>query len=106
VKSPLSTRHRLPRQSPQRVERPCLCCRARDCSSALAPIRRSRRGSTARSRSFSPTGCATTRRLGYGTAGDLDSEAVLEDELDIGVLDHVSQAGNRFSRLLQTLAAG
>jgi CRP-like cAMP-binding protein len=49
---------------------------------------------------------ATTRRLGYGAAGDLDNETVLEDELDIGVLDTVSQAGDRFARLLQTLAAG
>jgi CRP-like cAMP-binding protein len=49
---------------------------------------------------------ATTRRLGYGSVGDLDSETVLEDELDIGVLDAVSQAGDRFSRLLQRLAAG
>jgi CRP-like cAMP-binding protein len=49
---------------------------------------------------------ATTRRLGYGTAGDLDSEVVLEDELDIGMLDTLSQAGDRFTRLLQTLAAG
>src|SRR5579863_8383494 len=49
---------------------------------------------------------ATTRRLGYGAAGDLDSETVLEDELDMGVLDTVSQAGDRFTRLLRTLAAG
>ena len=47
---------------------------------------------------------ATTRRLGYGSVGDLDSEAVLEDELDIAVLDTLSQAGDRFTRLLQTLA--
>jgi CRP-like cAMP-binding protein len=49
---------------------------------------------------------ATTRRHGYGSAGDLDSEAVLEDEIDIGVLDTLSQAGDRFTRLLQKLAAG
>lgn len=49
---------------------------------------------------------ATTRRLGYGTAGDLDRDGVLEDELDIGVLDTVSQAGDRFTRLLRTLGAG
>lgn len=48
---------------------------------------------------------ATTRRLGYGGAGDLDDEAVLEDELDVGVLDTLSQAGDRFTRLLQKLAA-
>ena len=46
---------------------------------------------------------STTRRLGYGSAGDLDSDAVLEDELDLAVLDNVSQAGERFSRLLLTL---
>jgi CRP/FNR family cyclic AMP-dependent transcriptional regulator len=49
---------------------------------------------------------ATTRRLGYGATGDLDNEAVLEGELDIGTLDTLSQAGDRFTRLLQTLAAG
>jgi CRP-like cAMP-binding protein len=48
---------------------------------------------------------ATTRRLGYGGRGDLDSDAVLEDEIDISVLDNVSQAGERFTRLLQTLVA-
>jgi CRP/FNR family cyclic AMP-dependent transcriptional regulator len=48
----------------------------------------------------------TTRRLGYGAAGNLDSEAMLEDELDSGVLDSLSQAGDRFTRLLQRLAAG
>jgi|ERR1700722_10980083 CRP/FNR family cyclic AMP-dependent transcriptional regulator len=49
---------------------------------------------------------ATTRRLGYGGAGDLDRDAVLEDELDLNVLDNVSQAGERFSRLLLTLQGG
>lgn len=48
---------------------------------------------------------ATTRRLGYGGTGDLDNEAVLEDELDVEVLDTLSQAGDRFTRLLQRLAA-
>ena len=47
----------------------------------------------------------TTRRLGYGRTGDLAHEAVLEDELDVGVLDTLSQAGDRFTRLLQRLAA-
>jgi CRP-like cAMP-binding protein len=47
---------------------------------------------------------ATTRRLGYGGAGGLDDEAVLEDELDMGVLDTLSQAGDRFARLLHHLA--
>lgn len=46
---------------------------------------------------------ATTRRLGYGGTGDLDDDAVLEDELDPNILDTVSQAGDRFSRLLLTL---
>jgi CRP/FNR family transcriptional regulator, cyclic AMP receptor protein len=46
----------------------------------------------------------TTRRLGYGGAGDLDSSEILEDELDAGMLDTISQAGERFTRLLQTLA--
>ncbi|HEX3953792.1 MAG TPA: cyclic nucleotide-binding domain-containing protein [Stellaceae bacterium] len=49
---------------------------------------------------------ATTRRLGYGASGDLDTDEVLEDELDTGVLDSISQAGDRFTRLLQTLDAG
>jgi CRP/FNR family cyclic AMP-dependent transcriptional regulator len=49
---------------------------------------------------------ATTRRLGYGDSGDLDSDEILEDELDAGVLDTLSQAGERFTRLLQILAGG
>ena len=49
---------------------------------------------------------ATTRQLGYGATGDLDNEAVLEGELDIGTLDTLSQAGDRFTRLLQRLTAG
>jgi CRP/FNR family cyclic AMP-dependent transcriptional regulator len=49
---------------------------------------------------------ATTRRLGYGAVGDLASEGVLQDELDVGVLDNLSQAGDRFTRLLQKLAGG
>ncbi|HZT89429.1 MAG TPA: cyclic nucleotide-binding domain-containing protein [Stellaceae bacterium] len=47
---------------------------------------------------------ATTRRLGYGRAGDLASDGALEDELDAGVLDTMSQAGERFTRLLRTLS--
>jgi CRP-like cAMP-binding protein len=47
---------------------------------------------------------ATTRRLGYSSVGDLDNDAMLEDELDMGVLDTVSEAGDRFTRLLQRLA--
>ena len=46
---------------------------------------------------------ATTHRLGYGRTGDLDQSEMLEDELDVGVLDTVSQAGDRFTRLLQRL---
>jgi len=49
---------------------------------------------------------ATTRRLGYGRRGDLESSAMLEDELDESVLGTVSQAGERFTRLLQALSAG
>jgi CRP/FNR family transcriptional regulator, cyclic AMP receptor protein len=48
---------------------------------------------------------ATTRRLGYGAEGGLDNETMLTDELDLGVLDTVAQAGDRFTRLLRTLAA-
>lgn len=48
---------------------------------------------------------ATTRRLGYGKSGDLDNEGMLEDELDGTVLDSVSEAGERFRRLLRALAA-
>src|SRR5271170_7984720 len=43
---------------------------------------------------------ATTRQLGYGSVGDLDSEALLTDELDVGVLNTLSHAGDRFTRLL------
>jgi CRP/FNR family cyclic AMP-dependent transcriptional regulator len=46
---------------------------------------------------------ATTRRFAYGDVGDLNSDAPLEDELDTNLLDSVSQAGDRFVRLLQTL---
>ena len=47
----------------------------------------------------------TVQRLGYGEDGDLASDAVLEDELDEGVLDQVSLAGERFDRMLRILAA-
>lgn len=46
---------------------------------------------------------ATTRRLGYGAPGNLDTEELLDDELDIGLLDTLSQAGDRFTRLLHRL---
>jgi len=49
---------------------------------------------------------ATTHRLGYGKTGDLASERALEDELDSHVLDRVSDAGERFNRLLGALGAG
>jgi CRP/FNR family transcriptional regulator, cyclic AMP receptor protein len=47
---------------------------------------------------------SATHRLGYGSAGDLTGEEALKDELDFGVLDSVSQAGERFTRLLRTLS--
>ena len=46
----------------------------------------------------------TTRRLGYGQPGDGDDEAAAADELDHGVLDTFARAGERFTRLLRTLA--
>jgi CRP-like cAMP-binding protein len=49
---------------------------------------------------------ATTHRLGYGRTGDLDGQRPLEDEIDSGVLDRVSDAGERFQRLLAALGAG
>lgn len=47
----------------------------------------------------------TVHRLGYGDEARLDGDAVLEDELDDTILDSVSQAGDRFDRLLRTLSA-
>ena len=49
---------------------------------------------------------ASNRRLGYGKQGDLNSNDMLEGELDSTVLDTVAQAGERFRRLLGMLAAG
>lgn len=49
---------------------------------------------------------AANRRLGYGKQGDLGSDQMLDGELDSTVLDSVSQAGDRFNRLLGMLAAG
>jgi CRP/FNR family transcriptional regulator, cyclic AMP receptor protein len=51
----------------------------------------------------------TVRRMGYGDvqeqdARDLGAEAISKDELDMGILDTVSQAGERFDRMLKTLA--
>jgi CRP/FNR family transcriptional regulator, cyclic AMP receptor protein len=45
---------------------------------------------------------ATVRRMGYG-AQDLDAQAIAKDELDVGILDTVSMAGERFDRMLKTL---
>jgi CRP-like cAMP-binding protein len=45
----------------------------------------------------------TVRRMGYGDVRDLDSEAIAPDELDLGILDTVSIAGDRFDRMLKTL---
>lgn len=46
----------------------------------------------------------TIKRLGYGKAGDLDSGEIMEDELDEGLLDTVSIAGDRFSRMMRILS--
>lgn len=49
---------------------------------------------------------ATERRLGSGQDQDLEDESIrLKDELDIGVLDQVSMAGDRFDRLLKSVEA-
>jgi CRP-like cAMP-binding protein len=47
----------------------------------------------------------TVKRLGYGgSSGDLDSDEILEDEIDETLLDTVSIAGERFDRMIQTLS--
>jgi CRP/FNR family transcriptional regulator, cyclic AMP receptor protein len=46
----------------------------------------------------------TVRRLGYGNEQPLDSQAIAKDELDVGVLDGVSMAGDRFDRMLKMLS--
>jgi CRP/FNR family cyclic AMP-dependent transcriptional regulator len=46
----------------------------------------------------------TVRRFGYGQVGSLQSDDVMEDELDERLLDNVSIAGERFDRMLRTLA--
>ncbi|GAB2180919.1 hypothetical protein DLREEDagrD3_11420 [Denitratisoma sp. agr-D3] len=46
----------------------------------------------------------TMQRMGYGGDSGLDSEEILEDELDDNILDGVSLAGDRFDRLLRTLS--
>jgi len=47
----------------------------------------------------------TVRRMGYGAASTLDTDEVLADELDEKLLDTVSLAGDRFDRLMRTLAS-
>ena len=49
---------------------------------------------------------STTRRLGYGKAGDLRTGEGLDDELDGTVLDTVAEAGERFRRMLRMLNGG
>ena len=46
----------------------------------------------------------TVQCMGYGKGGDLESDEVLEDELDETALDNVSIAGDRFDRMIRTLA--
>ena len=46
----------------------------------------------------------TVSRLGYDSTRDLAPGAVMEDELEEAVVDNVSQAGDRFSRLLRLTA--
>jgi CRP/FNR family transcriptional regulator, cyclic AMP receptor protein len=36
-------------------------------------------------------------------AGLMDEDAVVEDELDLGIVDHISAAGERFNRMLKIL---
>ena len=47
----------------------------------------------------------TVRRMGYGTE-DLGAKPIAKDELDVGILDQVSMAGERFDRMLKMLVAG
>ncbi len=46
----------------------------------------------------------TVRRLGYGDEQPFDPRAIAKDELDAGILDGVSMAGDRFDRMLKMLA--
>ena len=41
---------------------------------------------------------------GYGATRSLDSEEILADELDPGILDTVAMAGDRFHRMLKLLS--
>ena len=45
----------------------------------------------------------TVRRMGYGDVQDLASKSIVQDELDLGILDTVSIAGDRFDRMLKML---
>ena len=45
----------------------------------------------------------TVRRMGYGDDQDLASKSIAQDELDLGILDTVSIAGDRFDRMLKML---
>jgi len=47
---------------------------------------------------------ATVHRIGYG-GKDLHTQPVAKDELDAGILDTVSIAGDRFDRMLKMLVA-
>jgi CRP-like cAMP-binding protein len=43
------------------------------------------------------------QRLSGNDERDLAAEAILKDELDPGILDHVAMAGDRFDRMLKVL---
>jgi CRP-like cAMP-binding protein len=45
----------------------------------------------------------TVRRMGYGDVQNLASKTIAQDELDLGILDTVSIAGDRFDRMLKML---
>ena len=44
-----------------------------------------------------------SRRLPTESSGAADEAEILQDQLDIGILDHVSAAGERFRRMLKML---
>jgi CRP/FNR family transcriptional regulator, cyclic AMP receptor protein len=46
-----------------------------------------------------------TRRLSGAPSGIADATAVMHDELDTGILDNISAAGERFNRMLKVLSA-
>ncbi|MBF0186762.1 MAG: cyclic nucleotide-binding domain-containing protein [Magnetococcales bacterium] len=48
----------------------------------------------------------TVKRMGYGEETDLDSDEILEDELDENLLDTIAIAGDRFDRMLRILGRG